>query len=166
MPIPTWTVGQVLASSDVNNWFVPLVACKTTNTPRNTTTTVTADPELVLPVAASVTYQFQAFLEYDGPNVVNQGIKFNWAVPAGATLRYQVNYIGVGGSPNNDYRDGTTTVTGESLGGLVFMTASLNGTLLMSSTSGSMAMQWAQNISAAANVTLYAQSYIMLRRIA
>ena len=37
MAIPTWSSGEVLSASDVNDYFVPLAAYKTGDTGRTTT---------------------------------------------------------------------------------------------------------------------------------
>ena len=68
MPIPTWSVGQVLAASDVNNWFVPLTVVKPSDTARSSTTSMTNDPDLQLTLQGSATYMIQGVIFYDGPS--------------------------------------------------------------------------------------------------
>jgi len=52
VPLPTWSVGQILAAADVNTYFIPRTAYKTSAEHRSNTT-LAADAQLTVPVDAS-----------------------------------------------------------------------------------------------------------------
>jgi len=91
MPIPTWTFGELIRAEDVNNWFVPLAACKASDTTRTRTTTLTADPDLTLTVAANATYAVTAALLFTGPKGAGF-FQWDFSVPTGATFEYVAVY--------------------------------------------------------------------------
>jgi hypothetical protein len=168
MPIPTWTVGQVLAASDVNNWFVPQVAYKTSDTSRASTTTNSPDPDLIVNVAANANYFVEVFLFYEGSATASQGFKWAWVVPTGATMRY---HIICADTSNNPFAStggtflGTSTGVAGSTGSGNLRGLSMKGTLFVGSTSGTANITWSPNVNEAAVVTLHAQSCINFQRI-
>jgi hypothetical protein len=165
MAIPTWTSGELITAKDVNNWFVPLAACKASDTSRTRTTALSADPDLALAVATNATYAVTAALLFTGPN--RAGF-FQWAfsVPAGATFEYvavfntpapavSVQAFGAG--------DGqwANTVGTSSLQPLY-----ISGTLVVSSTPGSFAVEWAQHVANKTATSLKAYSNLVAQRVA
>ena len=56
MAIPVWVPGQILTSSDVNNWLAPNVAVKASDQSVASSTTLVNDTALVLNLAANATY--------------------------------------------------------------------------------------------------------------
>jgi hypothetical protein len=169
MPVPTWSVGQVLSASDVNQWFVPVAAIKTADQSVTSSTTFVNDSELVVPLAATGTYQFQCYLNYEGANGGGTGagcLKWKWIVPAGTTLRYQSIFQGTGTTAVVHL----TNIAGDipnanSLGAGTLMAASMVGSVVVSSTSGTMQLQWAQVTSNATSTIMHPQSCLILRRI-
>lgn len=165
MAPPTWVTGQVLSASDVNNWFVPLVAVKTANQSVTSSTTLVNDSELVLTPPVSATYFLNLYLEFDGANAAGF-LKFGWGVPTGALLRYQGVFQGTGGSAavQNTYT-ATDTPAANTQGAGNPSGLSMHGTLIMGSTSGVVQFKWAQQASNATATTVYAQSCFMLQRV-
>lgn len=167
MPVPTWAVGQVLAASDVNNWFVPVAAVKTSDQSVTSSTAFVSDTELFVPLVALGTYQFECFLSYEGAAGNNTGaIKWKWIVPAGTSVRYQGLFQGTGGgaSVNGVFIAGDTPAS-NTQGPGVLTGVSMIGTIVVSSTGGNMTLQWAQNVSNATSTVVHPQSCLILRRI-
>jgi hypothetical protein len=168
MPPPVYTVGQVLAASDVNNWFLPVVAYKTGDTSRASTTTNSPDPDLTLPVVANANYFLEAFLFFEGSATASQGIKWTWIVPTGATMRYHLicaDTAGVAFSGTGATFTGSSTGVSGSTGSGNLRGLSMKGTLFVGSTAGNAQITWSPNVNEAAVVTLHAQSSVMLTRI-
>jgi hypothetical protein len=167
MGIPTWTPGEVLASADVNAWFVPLAVVKPSDTARSTNTSLTNDPDLTLAVAASCTYDFRCLVIFTASS--GGDIQWTWSVPSGATMRYQcVHNEGGGTGVGNSAVIDTAAFTGFAAGGGGTTNEGLlmDGTFTTSSTSGNLVLQWAQNASNAGATTVRALSKLMLRRLA
>lgn len=166
MAIPTWVPGQVLSASDVNTWFVPQVAVKTSALAITGSTTLVNDPHLVLPVAASASYIMDLFVWFDGPGGTTADLKASFTTPASATWNFQI----LGVSPTADlepssFQPGSTpfvlatTGTGTSRG------ATIKGLIITSVTAGSIQWQFAQNTSNATAVTVHSNSYMTLWRV-
>lgn len=167
MAIPTWTPGEVLTSSDVNSWFVPEVAYKTSTTARTSTTSLADDPDLTLAVAASASYAFQGFFIYDGGAGGSEGdFKFKFTVPTSAsiywgdTFRNTTPTIVCGGHVTTD----TETASTNGLG--TWYSVNVQGLLIVSSTAGNLTLQWAQGSSSATRTDLGAGSWLMAQRVA
>lgn len=161
MPIPTWSVGQVLAASDVNSWFVPLAAYKTGSTNRSTTS-VTADPDLALTVAASAVYDVTAVIVYSAVTG-STGLGWVFAVPSGASGFYGgvVNVSGVGFS---DVGAQWTTAGVAGTPAATVQSIFISGTLVMSGTAGTFSFNWASN-TGGNTVQVQTGSKLLARRI-
>ena len=164
MPPPTWVTGQVLTASDVNTWFVPIVATKTADTSRASTVTVTADPELTVTIPSAGTWYLLCYLNYEGAAVGTGDLKIQ--VTSVGTLRYHAIYQGAGGAANvGSTFQGGGTPSGFATQGLgTLCGGTLHGTLV-TATSGTTTLNWAQNTSNATATTLHANSSMMLWRI-
>lgn len=166
MPIPTWTVGEVLSASDVNAWFVPLAVIKPSGQSVTSSTTLVNDNDLVLPVAASASYIFECFLSFTATS--GGDLKWTWAVPAGASLLYQPvhNEGGATGLNNSTltYSDANTIPAAGA--GATVESVTMKGNLTLSSTAGNLQLRWAQNASNAGATTIRAQSHLALQRVA
>lgn len=89
MVYPNWAAGQRLTEADLAAQQL-LIATKFTSTDRSSTTTLTADPDLQLTLAAHATYWVEWFLHYAGPTngappTTTGTIAVQWSVPSGAT---------------------------------------------------------------------------------
>lgn len=165
MPVPTWSVGQVLSASDVNQWFVPVAVVKPADTARNSTTALANDPDLVLNLAANSTYHVQGVIFYDGPAAGASDIKYTFTVPTGASGQYfmpRQNLSGnFAGAFSNFWTD-TNSANTNSVG--TFMILGVSG-LLITVTAGALHFQWAQNTSNATNTRVRANSFLSAQRI-
>lgn len=166
MPIPTWSVGEVLAASDVNNWFVPVAASKAGDTSRASTTTLTADPDLQFPVAANAKYYFSATFFYAGGTQGSSDFKIGWTFPSGLTMTIRKTgldttgaiTVGVLSVQTDQPTFGTAIAAGT-------RTADMSGTVYAGSTAGSLALTWCQGTSNATPTVLKTGSAMILTRI-
>jgi hypothetical protein len=175
MAAKSWNVGDVLTASDMNVWTVPVAVIKPSNTSRNTTTSVADDPDLVLPLAASSSYDIRMMVFYDGPSTPGTGdIKWTFTLPAGATGTYMAVHQNIAAStagmymlnwtdgPNINQTNANSqgTGTGNQLGIL------FSGLVAVAGTAGNLTFRWAQNTSSGTNTRVFAQSYMVAQRIA
>jgi hypothetical protein len=171
----------------MNSWAVPRFAYKTGNTARSSTTTPTADPQLSLPVDANAVYQVSAELFYSAGSTGDLLVQWfgttSW--PTGATGTW--TGIGNGTSVASANGSGGTQLNIVSSAGYTLRTEAtdmptaartfggitssdnfavfIRGLLVMSSTSGTLAVNWCQNASDATNTTLFANSWLKLDRV-
>src|SRR4029077_18431567 len=168
MPVPTWAVGQVLSAADVNSWFVPLSAIKTADQSVTSSTTFINDTELLVPIIAVGSYQFEAFLVFEGGTAGSSDIKWRVGVPVGTNVRYtwtgwnntgSVARSGDGQTAGDTPSSATAGVGNEH--GVIMI-----GTVVAGVNAGNMQLQWAQNTSSGTSTIVHAQSCLVLRRIA
>jgi len=164
---PTWIPGQVLASADVNSWFVPLVGLKTSNQTTVSNTTLLNDTQVVFAAAANVTYWVETALIFE--SATGTDIKFQWNGPAGATLNGVTNYrtLASAATVHGQWQlgaSGLVSSAGSGSGTPVGMTAF--GTLATGGSSGNFQLQWAQSTSGGINTTVMAGCAVIAWRIA
>lgn len=157
MAIPTWSVGQVLTASDINNWFTDKAAYKVSTTVRSTLT-LTLDPDLVVPLsAANAFYEVRASVIY----VASAGaFKWNFAFPTGCTGGYsaavpQGTPMPMGltwGAAQTGATDGTTYAV------------QIQGMIATSTNTGNLGVQWCSN-SGPNSLTVGIGSYLAVSRI-
>jgi len=167
MAPPIWNPGQVLLSSDVNNWFVPQVAVKTADQSRTSNTTLAADSELVLSnLAVGATYFFVCILLYTGGTGGASDIKWQWSASASASLRYHAIYTGAGGASNtgNSFSQ-LDVVAGRTQGAGVNCGVTMIGSYTQGAFSAALSLTWAQNTSSATATILNKQSILYCVRV-
>lgn len=178
MAAKQWNVGDVLTSSDMNVWTVPVAVVKPADTARNTTTTVADDPDLVLALAASSTYRILAMIVFGGANMaVNTdpgGLKWTFTVPASATGQYISTHQNASGNVSGMYQNSwpDTSATSPAAASAAtqgtgnFMGLGITGLLAVAGTAGNLTFRWAQLNSSGTNTTVKAQSFLEAQRIA
>jgi hypothetical protein len=140
MPIPTWSVGQVLAAADVNNWFLPLPAYKTANTSR-TSATLTIDPDLQFTLAGGAVYSIQGGILCTAAAGI--GFNFGWTIPASATGGYALTFNQSGvGTANLGLAWTATQVSGTPGGTLSLL---VSGFIATGGGAGTFGLNWATN---------------------
>lgn len=168
MPVPTWSVGQVLAAADVNSWFVPLSAIKTAD--QSVTSNASSfinDTELFVPIVATGSYQFECFLDYEGGTLGASDIQWSWNVPTGTFFRYTWAGNGTGGGTHaGDCQVAADAPSASSNGAGVLRGVAMHGTVVAGVNAGNLQMKWCQKTSSATSTIVHAQSCIVLRRIA
>lgn len=165
MPLPTWSVGQVLAAADVNTYFIPRVAYKSVAEHRSNTT-LAADAQLALTADASAVYKIDCYLNYNGATTPGD-LKLQWNIPSGAVFTMQGNGYNVAA---NDQASTALLSTAQPFNfsctaGAVVRNVSFTGTLATSTTAGSFALTWAQNTASGTDTIIFTGSYMALWRI-
>jgi hypothetical protein len=170
MPMQVFTVGQVLSAADTNEYFVNTrYASKPSDTSRISTVTLAADPDLTLPVDANKTYMVESFVQYTA--IAGTGdIKATWSAPAGATFNGMGTGVMISSGNYQEFAYGPTgnllsTTVAYDGGGALLMSFRLSGMLVVSSTSGSLTFNWAQNTSNGTATVVKAGSSMFLRRV-
>jgi hypothetical protein len=167
MAVPTWVVGQVLASADVNNWFVPLAVKKpSTQSVISQATTIQNDTALVLPVAASAIYEMRALIIYNAAAAAD--IIIGWTGPSGAAMDWVSDGLITSESTGIDAVSRSAQVIGSQpgVGGDPTNRVILPyGILTTSTTTGSLQFQWMQSVSSLTATQVVAGSALILRRI-
>ena len=142
-----------------------MFAAKSSDTSRNTTTTLTADPDLKLPGEAGKRYAFEILMWTQAANA-NPDFKFSLVGPSGCVIRWGPIEQGA----NTFFTPTTAAAKTCLLAGDVYIVAGsgttgpygvlLKGTIKYSATPGDMEVQWAQNTSDAGNSSVLAESHI------
>jgi Hemagglutinin repeat len=144
----------------------PLAVIKGADETVTSSTTLQNDDALFLPVIANATYLFKCYLNFEGGTGGSSDIKWQWGVPASATLRYDGVYQRSDGTNIvGSTFIGTQTVAGRTQGAATLCGAIMDGTLVMAGTAGNIQLQWAQNTSSGTGTIVHAQSYLALWRI-
>lgn len=131
---------------------------------RVSTTTLAVDTDLVITVEANATYALSGHLQFSA--AAGGDIKFDWLIPAGASLNWALLGTGTVNFTDNDASIvSATTARGARGNGSTVQSANPQGTLVVSSTAGSIQLRWAQNTSNATGTILKAGSRIRLDRI-
>lgn len=164
MAVPTYVDGQVLAAADVNSWFMPLGAYKTSDLGR-ATTSPSADPDLSVSVAASAVYSVQCVLFFKG-SLIDVQIQWHFAIPSGsAGGMYYASYFTSGSGQlsieADQWGDNHTSVASTTS---VVYPIQIDGTLATSTTAGTFALWWG-GVSTTPTVTLTARSKLVLTRL-
>lgn len=166
MAIPVWVPGQILTSSDVNGWLAPSGVVKPSDQSRTSNTTLGNDTDLVVSVLANAKYVFECYLDYEGGTINVSDLKWQWTVPAAATMRYQAFYISTANAiAGGSTQLGSDIITAGTKGAGVLMAVMMRGSVVVSSTAGNMQLTWAQNTSSATATIVHAQSYLQLVRM-
>lgn len=167
MPIPTWSPGQVLTSSDVNNYFVPLAVVKASDESVTSSTALQDDNDFQFAVTANAKYTFDAFVSYTGGTADSSDLKCTFSFPSGLTMKYGILYfITPGGALTlsiTRIQTDTNTVQTSAVNEKYFL---LRGIVLVSSTAGTLTFRWAQNTSNGTATTIKANSWFSLQRVA
>jgi hypothetical protein len=167
MPYPTISPGTTITAGLLTS-MLPLAVQKPSDEPRASTTTMTNDGDLLLPVEANAVYELTAYIVYSQNLAASSttGITIGWSAPSGATLTWTSG--GTSGPTQTTTQDVTaqpislTRQLPSNLG--TNMAAMPFGTLTVSSTAGNFALQWAQVASNGTATIVKAGSWLHLRR--
>lgn len=168
----TFASGQYLTAAALNAAFTavtPLTAYKTIETIRDNAgvgTTLTSDPDLQVPVPANSVWRVSLVLSYRADAVPD--LKFSWVGPAGATM---VNWTARWRTMDGTELSGANTALGSvvtvtAVSGTLHQNINAWGVLVVASTPGTFALQWAQNGASANDTVVEAGSSLILTPIA
>jgi hypothetical protein len=181
---PTFLAGQRITAALLSS-AQPMVARKTADTQRNSTTLATADPHLQFTVEANAVYIMDGFIKFE--SAANADFAVDWSAPTGAEGEWVG--VGAGHSPvigattglvlqgdtqdargyliRTESNDLTSARSFGGLGvGLIPISLHLTGTIRVGSSGGIYSFDWAQGSSQATNTTVYTDSWIRLQRVA
>jgi hypothetical protein len=130
-----------------------LVAVKTSDETINSDSTMTTDTDLQFSPTINKMYSVEGLMLFDVD--ATPDIKFTFTGPSGATMSWRHN------PSSSTMFNITSIVAGAGVAGQI-RGLNIVGTLFMSSTGGTVGMQWAQNVSDAADTILKKGSWLKL----
>lgn len=147
-----------------------IIAFKSSDTSRNSTTVRSVDPDLAVTLPASTTWIMDGYVKYAASTVADIAIGFNapgdinsmsWSYvmpePGAATEVSTVRTVETSNTGARSYGGvGSTTP----------LAGSIQGTFVMGLTTGTVGISWAQAVSDPANTTIYQNSWLRFRRVA
>ena len=153
----------------------PLYVRKTADQTITSSTTLTNDTHLFIPMAANTTYKLSGLLRYTCASVTPD-LKIAFTIPTGTTG----TAFGAGGGTNVTGQEGSISLyspTGSagSIAAIHYGTnnssgfpvgIALNGTIRTGGTAGNLQLQWAQVTSDANGITMLIDSDLELRKVA
>lgn len=158
--------GDVIYAADLNAALalLPVSVTKSADTGRTSTTTVSADPHLLITVPASKTYTMIAVIGFNGDSAGD--MKGGFYVPSGGTITgtmrtQNATASATAGSIVTDLYSGSTGFQFGCIGTGTSMTALCVATVA-SGTGGNLGFTWAQVSSSATATTVKAGSFITL----
>lgn len=156
--------GQELEADDLNNAF-EIVRRKGSDETVNNSATLQDDNDLVWTLEASATYVISIYLSYNSG--ATPDIKFGWTVPTSSTLRW--GFIGV--DTALALKAGAASVLNsgsvEPFGGdAAERYLQIHGSIVTSTTAGSLILRWAQNTANASNTIVRSGSWGIVRKMA
>lgn len=165
-----FTAGQRITAALLNSFCAPVAAIKAADQSVASSVALINDTALVVPVVASATYLFDYYLDYEGISSgggTAGGLKHQWTIPAGATLRFGVAFLQTN---LTTFQDWVTFTESQVINAGTQAVATLDsvkgsGTLITGVTAGNLQMQWAQAFSSATATIVHAQSKVNLWRI-
>jgi|SRR6185437_10250034 len=160
----TVAAGSRILASDIQALQVPY-ARKTSDQSVTSSTTLVNDTQLVVAVSASNAYKFDLVLLYKGAAAGTGDLKFAWSVPAGATVVSHLLFADTGLVARLNYQTATTSPPMGTNGTGNPLSLRCTGTIVVSSTPGSLQLQWAQNTSNATATTVLTGSSLTLTNI-
>lgn len=180
MPVPVYSVGQVVGAADVNLWFLPLAAYKTSATTRANNTTRSADPDLQLAIPASSAYEVHAYISYSTASVSGIGCNFALSSWSGISGHWSAVYrvtgdtvttsgAGPGSAIDFSWGDyagaGGTWASAATPGDGKFHTILIEATVIVAGTAGTLSFNWAQDTTNATALSINTGSRLTARRI-
>jgi hypothetical protein len=166
--LKTFVTGEVLTASDTNVYLKNTLYAEKTATETVTSSTAFQDDDhMTVSVAANSVYELTFQFIYDG--ATGGDLKYQFVGPAGATASLSVNRLQTAAASSVDDAIDTMGIsTAQVVGALgagTFCTSFGRGLVRVSSTAGTFKVQWAQNTSSGTATSLFADSYICLRRV-
>lgn len=152
--------------SDIADLTYNPTAYKTSDTSRTSTTTLTADPDLSVPLLASAVYLVSLYVSHTYDAAAD--FKFSWSGPSGAVMN---NWTAGWRSTDGIETSGSfptlgTVVPITSAAGTLNQPIWAHGVLIMGANAGNFALTWAQNTSSVNAAIVRAGSVLRLERVA
>ena len=155
--------GRILAA--LTRGIAPLAAYKAVDE-AVTTLTLQNDDALLLPVAANATYLWVMMASYSGGTAGSSDLKAAWTYPSGATMIYgRLGIPAAGGGTVFAKGIQSDVVNYQTAGGGTSVFFNI-GTMVVSSTPGTLQFQWCTNSGSAVLTTVHAGSVLAAWQIA
>jgi hypothetical protein len=139
---------------------VPLVAFKSADEARASTTTLANDGEIKVPLLANRNYVWFSHLGFKGA-ASGGDFKWSWDVPVGAFLRYSVKYRNLSGVLFDDaWTTGGDIFAADSTGTGVNKDIDMMGAVQVGATAGNLQLTWSQDSSSGTSTTLLVRSMV------
>lgn len=169
----TWTDGELVTKAimdphvrdNFNAVSWRLLARKTGDTSRNTTTTPTDDPHLTWAIASSEQWMFKCGLTMTAANATPD-FKCDFTFPAGATFIASTIANDAGGTLTRLRWQTSGTTQTIAIGATTPEFYEITGVILNGGTAGNVVLQWSQNTSDGGNTTLQQNSYFVGSKLA
>lgn len=146
----------------------PTFARKTATETITSSTAFQDDDHLSVAVAANATYLMTCSLKYEAGTTGD--LKMQWLGPSGTALLGTIStLISTAASDLDDYTTGCELGDLKVAGGRgagVTRGVQFNGIVVVGGTAGTFKLQWAQNTTDTISTILYANSYVLLQRVA
>jgi hypothetical protein len=155
LTVKSWNPGDVLTAADMNAWTVPLVAYRTSTQSVTSSTTLQNDNQISVSV-----YIYTMVYRYAAANP--GGMKSAFTAPAGATVTMNTYSFKNDQSAVIIY-DGAVSTAGFGTG--TTCSALVHGMVTVSSTAGTLQMQWCQFASSATATRMFADTHLILQRV-
>lgn len=163
MSMKDFTVGQVLAASDVNEYCVNThFAYKASDTSRTSSPGLSNDPDLQLAVEANVIYELWCEVVFNS-STAQLAVQFGG--PSGMTLGGTV-WCRSSGATQSATMTIMTALSIYADGGASTACVTMHGLVNTAGTAGTLAVQWGQGTSSANATVVKAGSMLSLRRVA
>ena len=155
------------ATIDLGLFRLPKVIRKPSDTSRASSATPTADPHLVMAVAASTSYAVDMCLLYDSTHAGAFRVEFTG--PSGASALFGLTGLSITGSgaygDTNRGLSSSVDWDGGSTGGGQISALWVKGTVTISTTAGNFSVLWSQATSYATAAILKAGSWLSLIKV-
>lgn len=136
----------------------PVAVRKVADETVNNSSVLQNDDELFVPMSANAVYDFFVIIHHNSGGTPD--IKFGWTVPSGTTMvwgGYIVNTAGAFTVVANLSQSSTASIGGTGSDSFQMF----QGTIVTSSTAGTLQLQWAQDTANASNTIVRAGSYLL-----
>lgn len=160
-----FTAGTRITAALLNS-AIGLEVIKGSDESVTSSTTLQNDNELFVSVDANATYIFACYLNYEGGTTGSGDLKFLWALPSGATMRYSVPHVNASSVTIIDttYTELITVICRTNTAGTL-LGVTMEGVLVTSSAAGTMQLTWAENTSDSTPTIIHAGSSLALWRV-
>lgn len=168
---PVITAGQRITADRLSSMLTEF-AYKADNTDRASTTALADDPDLTIQLAASAVYHIEIFIYH--ASLTAAQIDTIWTVPGGASGLKSASGPGAGVTHNStsggDIRMGVhqfdTEITYAARNNASNLVLSVEQGVVTTSSAGTFALSWAQNVSNATATRVGAGSFMRVMRLA
>jgi hypothetical protein len=145
------------------NERMPVTARKTSNETVNGSAALQDDNELFVAVEASCVYHLELRISYTSGTTPD--LKIGWTYPTGTTIRWSGTDSDTAGAlriAGNLTETSVPAICGSGTD----INADYTGVIITGVNAGTLTLQWAQNTSTGSNSTIYAGSFLTIKRVA